>query len=330
MRPRTLPLLLITSLVALSCASRSGNGTPWRSLAPAGDSAWIPFTWQGDSLGGRYYEHAAIGVPVRIDGVPRELACQLDLGSNVSLLYENPLAPYIERVPSLGDRLGREKAWFILWNNDRAFHDLPLRLGPVPMRAASIRLMKDYGATADDEDTTAPLWIGTLGVDLVAGRTIVIDYPGRRFRILDSIPPGLAIDPVDIGISRNGFAILPLRVGESIVQTLFDTGSSLFKLLTLASEATKISGAPPVDTIRISSWGKLHDVVGRPVRGRVGIAGHDFEGVEVYGDAREDQESFYRTEGIGAITGNALFQDQVIVIDYAHRKFGIVKGGMGK
>jgi hypothetical protein len=329
MRPRSvfvlLPLAMLAMLATVSCTRQSDRGAPWRSTTH--DSSWIPFTWEGDSLGTRYHERAAIDVPVRIAGVPRSFTCQLDLGSNVSLLYGNPLRPFIERYPALHDRLEREKAWFIVWNHDHAFRDLPLMLGPVPVRAASIRLMEDYGAPPIDEESdndTIP--IGTLGADLVKGKIIIIDYPGRRLRILDTMPRDLDVEMVDIRISRNGFAVLPLRVGDSTWQVLFDTGSSIFQILTLAANTAKFSDGTPVDTVIISSWGRRHDVIGRRARGSIGIAGSRFDDVRVYSDSREGEESFYRAEGIDAITGNALFWERVIVIDYARGKFGIVRG----
>ena len=52
---------------------------------------WIPFNWEGDSLGGKYFDKVAMTIPVSLDDMPYKMMMQFDLGAMVTVVYGNPL-----------------------------------------------------------------------------------------------------------------------------------------------------------------------------------------------------------------------------------------------
>ena len=100
---------------------------------------------------------------------------------------------------------------------------------------------------------------------------------------------------------------------------MFDNGSSIFSLIMSDDKINNFSTAASTDTITISSWGRIHNVIGRPLNQEFELAGHTFSNTMVYADYRQD----YRTDIYDAITGNALFWDKTIIIDFKNQRFGM-------
>ena len=75
--------LSITLLFLLSCAGSKKISAPGLQ--------WVPFQWQSYSVDNRTFSKAAIYIPVtipKLEGLPT--AVQFDLGSDATILYENP------------------------------------------------------------------------------------------------------------------------------------------------------------------------------------------------------------------------------------------------
>ncbi len=58
----------------------NSNNTPQLS--------WIKFYWISDTLGKRHYEKTAIFIPAKIEELPYIFSFQLDLGSDLTMIYE--------------------------------------------------------------------------------------------------------------------------------------------------------------------------------------------------------------------------------------------------
>ncbi len=73
------------------------------------------------------------------------------------------------------------------------------------------------------------------------------------------------------------------------------------------------------DTLKINAWGKPITMIGRPLNNSIILAGITFNNIKVYADYRHEM----RTDKFDAITGNVLFWDKTIMIDFKNRKFGV-------
>ncbi len=60
-------------------------------------------------------------------------------------------------------------------------------------------------------------------------------------------------------------------------------------------------------------------MIGRPINDSFILAGHTFYPAKIYADYRKE----YKTDKYDAITGNILFWDKTIIIDFKNKKFGI-------
>ncbi len=275
-------------------------------VKPAG-IPWAGFYWEGDTLGGKFYDKCAMVIPVRVNGLPYDLTMQFDLGANMTQLYGEGAKSLMALHP--GTDINKPS----------------LEFGDFLATTANCYIKADYGAPLEPGQTgeNRNMRIGTVGSDLFQNKVLIIDYPRQRFSICDSVPAVYATSTVDITLDKYGRAILPMWQKGANYRVLFDNGSSIFPLLAAPGKVDLFSSEKDVDTIAANAWGAIHYFAGRPQKDKVVIAGLDTQNIMVYAD----QDDTVKTEQYDAIAGNALFWDKVIVIDYKHLKFGIIRNG---
>ena len=104
---------------------------------------------------------------------------------------------------------------------------------------------------------------------------------------------------------------------------MFDTGSSLFALITTKENANQISTKPIVDSLKISSWGEYYMVYGQTIQSTVKFGKKSLDKKNVYFDTQKGNYNLYKEEEIWGITGNAYFLNNIIIIDYKNKRFGV-------
>lgn len=288
-------------LAAFVGAGCSRGAARWDRVGePPREPAWISFRWADDEVDGRRIERIALMVPARLDDDARPVEMQLDLGSDATMIQASALR-----------RIGRAA--------DSPAQDVRVALGDDVFRAPRVLVRDDGGDDADEEG--GPPNGGTLGVDVFRDRVLVLDYPRRRLRVLDEPPAEFRDAARPIEINAHGKVVFPMTLRGLACRVLFDTGSSRFQLMTTAERIDEFSTAAPVDSIPVWSFGKPHVVVGRPIADEVVLAGEARRGVVVYADARAEAVDLYRADGVDALTGNALFWDRTVVVDFRNRTF---------
>ena len=272
--------------------------------------SWAKFTWENGILGGKSFDRTAMFIPLKIEGLPYDFTFQFDLGSNVTLLYGNPLKTILAKHPEF-DRMHKQVA----------FNDLSLFFGATKVTARHCYVKQNYGAqlAASSLTDNLPIHLGSIGADIFQNKILVIDYPNQRFAVCDALPDSLQVTFTKITLDEVGRVMLPMRLNEKNYKVIFDNGSSIFSLITSDDKINNFSTAASADTITISSWGKIHNVIGRPLKQEFQLAGQTFSNITVYADYRQD----YRTDTYDAITGNALFWDKTIIIDFKNQRFGV-------
>jgi len=71
--------------------------------------------------------------------------------------------------------------------------------------------------------------------------------------------------------------------------------------------------------IAISSWGNIHNVIGRPLKQQFELAASSFfSEIMVYADYRKEA----KTKDYDAVSGNALFWNKTIIIDFENKRVG--------
>lgn len=290
-----------------------------RIVFPAGDVS-TPFTWRGDSMFARWEPYSALLIPVKLAGSPHTFYMQFDLGSPYTMLYKNTMAGIAKKYPQTGQNtLAKD-----------TLTDFSLSVGNTSIVASRLPLRPFGNENINWNDTLAPVIIGTLGTDLVDGRSFRIDFPKQEIRIgLQTDPPAAeAFEMYDL-VYVYGRILLPAMISGKNTMLFFDSGASAFSLLTDKPTALQLAADNTVPvTHKSSSWGGQWNVYTWPSAANVKIAGRDLPLQQVsyvesgYSSQQAEQ---MKKMGIGGVTGNKLFIHSVLLVDLRNKKFGISK-----
>lgn len=173
---------------------------------------------------------------------------------------------------------------------------------------------------------------GTVGLDLLVGRTFIIDFPKKRICLIEraDLPDSLirAADWSDAEIRHGKLFINMTLNGKKLDEILYDTGSSPTTLdldLNLWKEFTGRAGSSEATThSKGQSWGHEIESIGAPATGDLTIGHHVYRTPLLTTiPARPDSyRTNYRAQGS---LGNALFTDSIVILDLgAHPRFGII------
>ena len=301
------PALLLFLMLS---SHRPQNGQTWiwtvkSTRSSSADIPWCRFFWVPGKMGGKHYDRSAMMIPVRVQGCPCYFNFQFDLGADGTMIYGRTASSVTERYPGLDLR-----------------HPTLIFGDHIATFSNRVHLNSEFGARTKRFDTVASLKcpdLGTIGVDMFQDKVLIIDYPNERFSVCEEIPAGYATTMTDFTDDGHGRVILPMQKGNEQYKVMFDNGSSVFQLITSSANIDKFSKAAPVTHMKISSWGSMHKVVGRPMKDPFTLAGRTYADILVY----ENPEGMSAGDGYDAITGNALFDDRVLIIDMKHKKVGI-------
>ncbi len=304
---------LLALVVAIGVPSLNGAG-------PIGQPKWQPFRWLAADVGSTRLERASLAIPVKIRGLPGDQYFQLDLGATVSYLHGGS----VEDLDST----------FELPPNGMTVSGT---VGGVVVEEEPVEVLRGFRATLV-KGQRMPV-IGTLGLNFFERRTLVLDYPARRFLVL----PGNAALPGDLAsrvtfiraVHRNGKLYVPIEVaGVAEEGIFFDSGASSFSLVTSPQEWRRLTGRRGDESsnrrMTVSSWDTDITMVGAPMTGalRVGPVVRRRPTIWFTADRRFSFDSWPSTRGL---FGNELFVDQfVVVVDLPHGRFGVATSDMAQ
>jgi hypothetical protein len=277
----------------------------------------IPFRWQQDTANATREPHAAILIPVQLPGCNRRFFMQFDLGSPYSMFYKNKLAAIQTRYPQTKATAGAENKLL----------NFAFKAGGMPIQASEIAV-RQFDSTGINWHKGSIEIIGTLGADLIDGSVAIIDYPARKITLSPAIPEKLR---KRLSLSDFIYAgrriLLPATVQDNPTLLYFDTGSSMFELLTdqKTSESLSVPGGVALQR-KMKSWDRYLVANSLPTIDSVELNGQKIrmhfttyiEGVNAAQAAQMKQM------GIGGMTGNKLFLNYKLVIDTNNKKFGLV------
>lgn len=173
---------------------------------------------------------------------------------------------------------------------------------------------------------------GTVGLDLLVGRTFVIDFPRKRVCLVEraDLPGSIAraADWVDAEV-RHGKLFIPMKLnGKELDGIVYDTGSSPTTLdvnLNLWRDSTgKSSAVDALPTSEGESWGHQVESVASPALGDLVIGRHVFSRPIISTAPNQPDRWSSQLRGQGLL-GNALFLNSIIILDLgAHPRFGVI------
>ena len=321
------PLVLIL-ICAISYFTEKNNYGSWTiEKKPYTDttSDWIKFLWISDSMGNRNFERSGMNVPVKIAGLPYNFTFQFDLGDLHTEIYENSLNAVYAANPSLEKKVGRLRSLFQFWNKNKSYKDISIEMGEYVFKSKDCFVRRNYGENFPKDSIlrNQALHIGSIGIDLFKNKVLIINYPLQQFCITDTVPGNYRVSMVPIELNNAGMILLPMKLRGKTYDCLFDNGSSIFQLIGSSTRIDEYSTAKDNDTLPVSSWGTIHNMTGRKMTDTVEIAGQKFYDVEIYADHRKEFQDPAITDKPYLVTGNALFWNKTIIIDFRNKRFGI-------
>lgn len=286
---------------------------------------WIPFKWKSDMIAGRAFQKTSMEVPVTIQYLPYNFSMRLDLGAVNTVLYGNVWEEFDESHPELKERLDSSLAFVIQGQKNYKLRDIQLSLGEVSFGKRNIGYFEGFGdsITIDSVGPRTVVPIGTIAPDIFQEGVLILDFPNSRISYTSSVPEEYkeaSFVPLKI---EKGRIKLPFVVGGKKVDFMFDTGSSLFPLITTSQSARQMSKGAVVDSFMVSSWGKHYMMYGEQTNVPLQFGKRTFPSILVYYGKEDNMAKFLEREKIAGIMGNALFLDCVVIIDYRHRRFGL-------
>lgn len=286
---------------------------------------WIPFNWVGDSVSGKYFDKLAITIPVTLDNLPHKFNMQLDLGATTTVIYGTSIKPYLDNYNELKNKIDTTLKFRIQSQTNYKFKNLTLKLGDVNFGERNIGHFKDFGddIPKDSINTKTEKHIGTIAPDLFENKILIIDYPNKRICITTELPKQFSKAQFRDYKIKEGRIKIPITINGKDEDVMFDTGSSLFALITTTEKANEISSKPITDSLKISSWGDYYMVYGQTIKSKIMYGHKQLNKAVVYFDSRKNNYDFYKEEEIWGITGNAYFLNNVVIIDYKNKRFGV-------
>jgi aspartyl protease len=177
-----------------------------------------------------------------------------------------------------------------------------------------------------------PAGSGTIGIDALLNRDVVIDYPGQRFCMVQvtQLPQSIK-DKTSWSLAdmRHGKYFVAVKIGDKEVsdQFFFDTGSSLFALSVEKAKWDELtqSGKVPVKPIIGTSWGKTMTWTGAVAQQPISIGGISLQQPAVFYQANGFYKKNYDAMGL---VGNAPFMDKIVILCLApFMSFGVLSPG---
>jgi len=319
-------LLLIAVTVASAQTYKTSTGTSRLH--------WIKFNWVGDSLGTKYFDKAAIILPIRINGLPfNNLSAQFDLGADQTILYGKSLMALTGKYPTLLKKIDTTKNPFDFEGNykGRYIKNAAFKLDGTLFARRQVAYIYNYGDVVPIEPakTAGPNMVGTVGADLFQNKILVIDYPNRRLCVLENLPTEMTKKASFVPFKvRKGRIKLPFTFGGKEHDVMFDTGASVSPIYTAEDNLIYFTrpGQPVIDSLVASSWGKAITDHAKMITEEVKLGKTKMPPALVYYRSASDSsmKKFLNEENVVGLTGNVYFLNNIIIIDYKNNRFGVL------
>lgn len=292
-------------------------------LAYSYNSESIQFQWAGQQFEDYREPHAALVIPVVIEGIPRKFSIQFDTGTPNSTIYERPLASLIAYgwTAEMEGEKGAQMA-----------KNIQFSLGGNKVDITSIQVLENYGEPIDWQDTTRIIRLGTIGSDFIDGKVTMIDFKNQVIRLYEDRPEWMvSLSGFDSFAYQGRRLMLPVEIGGRKRQLLYDTGCSAFGLITSKNRFKKYSDKDVAEIAYVgNSWGASWPIHHKASSTIMKIGGSDvplrrISYVDLYGNWQRFMTPFTR---IGGFLGNKPFLESTMILDTKKQEFIVIESNI--
>ena len=310
-------LLLIGIPIYISYWRNSNTLNTFAQFEEPNDIAYSNIIWVDDTIGGELIKKTAFFVPVKIDGIKENLYMQFDTGNGATVLYGKTVNKLLENYPNIKTSFSKDSIQY--------FNNATINIGNLKLNAEKLKLLEYMGSSEIDSSF---IKIGTLGFDTFVGRTLILDFKKNKIAITNKSIEELE-EKYEIieKASVDKFPLLiPVKIGDENSRLFYDTGSSMFSLLTSEKKLASLKSTKKTDTLCcVRSWGKDYEIYRKQIDVPIKIGNSVHKGEYVYGYFKLKSIDYVPNWFLFGMTGNRLFENQKIVIDNKNNKFGIAK-----
>ena len=307
-------LILIAAPIFVVYKRNNLTANSFNHFNEAKNLSFVNIKWVSSTIGEKLVEKTAFFVPVKIKGLKGNLYMQFDTGAGKTLLYGKILCEVNNPKAKIKKVYGKDSTQY--------FKNFEINIGTTKLNAERIQISPTMGELITDSSF---IIIGTLGFDSFYDRTLILDFKNDLLAITQKTANELdyKLNYVKNASIKKYPLLLPTRLGNKKIRLFYDTGSSMFSLLTSNKRLNKINESPADTICCISAWGKKYPVHRKPLAEPITIGNNTFENQDVYGCELLDAMNYAPKRLCYGITGNRMFDNTIVVIDRKENKFGI-------
>ena len=307
-------ILLISIPLYISYWRNSSTINTFHSFTESEDISFANIKWVDDFLGKEKIEKIAFHVPVQIEGLKENLFMQFDSGTQTTLIYGKTLNELIKSNSTIETFYDLDSLKYI--------KNPIVKIAENQFTADKLRIATSLGDTVID---STKILIGTIGFDAFVNRTLILDFKNDKLAITKKSAAELDynLNYID-NSSVNKFPLLiPAKIGNKKTKLFYDTGSSMFSLIT-SNERLENMNANKTDSLCcISNWGRQLPVYRKKLNIPIEIGDSSFDNQSIYGSEVLNMVNYIPSWYLFGMTGNRLFNDKIVVIDTKNNAFGI-------
>ena len=309
-------LVIISIPIYISYWRSSSTIDTFHTFIEPNDISFCNIKWSSEFLGEEKIDKIAFFVPVKIEGLKGNLFMQFDSGTQTTLFYGKTL----NKVSDSHNPIET------FYNEDslRYFKNPVIQINDNQFQAEKIRIASSLGEEKIDSSFTV---IGTIGYDAFVNRTLILDFKNDKLAITNTEIDNLGYDLSylkDASIDKFPL-IIPAKIGRMNTKLFYDTGSSMFSLITSNKRLKNINGNKIDSLCCISNWGKQLPVYKTKLDDDIKIGDYKYSNQTIYGCEVLDVVNYIPSWYLFGMTGNRLFNNTIVVIDTKNNKFGIEK-----
>jgi hypothetical protein len=263
-------------------------------------------------------------LPISLDTVTEIHYSQFDLGSDWTILYQNNFKSITDynylKFDSLSDS-NPERPCFLI-------KDVDLNIGKINFGKRNVLGFYNYGEPIIRKKN-APVSensIGTIGADIFQNKILVINFPNQTISVLDTTNSALenyfSFEKCKI---ENKRIMVPIILKGKTRFFMYDTGASLFPMMTSFNNWKEITNQKINDTLSVTNFGNPVIMFGSNASKEINIGRKTLADFVVYYAKDNNFDKMFEQLKCDGIIGNAFFFNNTICIDFKTKRFGIAK-----
>ena len=314
-------ILVIIILIAFSTSSIYYNYWRNKNTIPAFNMVsknrkidYSTIYWRDGNIGEISIKKTAFFIKVKVNNSNNNYYMQLDTGTPSTVFYEKTL-----------NQLGNQINIKTLFKKDSIEYVVNpiIQIGNTSFSAKKIKILKNMGANKMDSLFTV---IGTIGFDILVDRTLILNFKKNKLAITNK-----SLKEIDstINLIKNAsvdrFPILiPAKLNQKKIRLFYDSGSSLFSVLTSYKNLSLLKNNNKIDTLCcVQNWDSQLQVYRKKLKHQIQIGNIKESTKNIYAIDKMQIVNYFPNWFIYGITGNKVFDNKIIIIDNKNNLLGI-------